>query len=112
MSAVPSPVPPARPVISGFDLPEQAELALEVMRLRDQVFGLRAENAEMAARLAEALERNDLRSNLDPDTVVEHLELVVHDLEFQLRQVKESTTWRLGRALLRPVSWIRRQKSS
>ena len=112
MSASPQPIEPARPVMRAETMSGAADLELEVLRLRDRVLGLRAENAELSAQLAGSIETAALRSGADAETVTEHLETVVHDLDFQLRQVKASTTWRLGSALLRPVRWVRREKSS
>ena len=112
MSATEQPITPAMPAVNA-DLPTgEADLVLEVLRLRDRVHGLRAENAELSARLAAATESSALQKELNPEDVIEHLELVVHDLDFQLKQVRSSTTWRVGRLVLAPVRVRRRQTSS
>lgn len=97
--------------IRSISLPQdQRELQLEVLRLRDMVNGLRAENAELAAISMAAAERASFAKTPDAGDAVENLELVVHDLHIQLNEIRRSTTWRLGRLLLAPVRWIRSPK--
>ena len=107
MSTAKREVPPAQAIRAAALTEDPQDLQIEVLRLRDMVIGLRAENAELAATSMAAAERASLISTPDAEDVVENLELVVHDQQIQLDAIKRSTTWRIGRLLLSPVRWLR-----
>ena len=86
---------------------EDRELKLEVMRLRDEIVGLRVVIAEAEVREKARAERDALSAFIDPSAHVDYLQGVVADLEFQLREVRASSTWKVGRVLLSPVWAIR-----
>ena len=85
-------------------------LQTEVLRLRDEVIGLRARLAESEVREKARAERETLSREIDPKDHIEHLQLVVADLEAQIAAIKNSSTWRAGRVLLSPV-WLVRGRS-
>lgn len=100
-------IPPAEPLRVPALSQDAKELQLEVLRLRDAIFGLRAEKAELSARMHAQTEAAHLGAEADSNDAVEHLELVVHDLQVQLAAIKSSTTWRVGRLLVSPVRLLR-----
>lgn len=87
---------------------DEADLRLEVLRLRDEVVGLRARLAEAEVVIKRLSEPDALKRSGRPSDHVEHLKLVVADFEKQLAEVKASSTWRVGRALLLPIRIFRR----
>jgi len=89
-------------------LPDDArELKAEVLRLRDEIIGLRAVIAEAEVRDKARAESEALSAVIDPSAHVVYLQGVVADLEFQLREVRSSSTWKVGRVLLSPVWALR-----
>lgn len=84
------------------------ELRHEVLRLRDEVIGLRALLAEAEVTIKRQHDVHALSTSVEPAVHVEYLKHVVADLESQLSATKSSTTWRLGRFLLAPVRVFRR----
>lgn len=95
---------PVRPL----PLPEDArELKLEVLRLRDEIIGLRTVIAEAEVREKARAERESLSSVVDPSAHVEYLQGVVADLELQIQQIRSSSTWKVGQVFLSPVWALR-----
>lgn len=84
------------------------ELRHEVLRLRDEVIGLRARLAEAEVVIKRQAEMQVISASVDPAIHVEYLKGVVEDLEKQLKDMRSSSTWRLGRLLLAPVRVFRR----
>ena len=84
------------------------ELQHEVLRLRDEVIGMRARLAEAEAVIKRQVEIQTISSSVDPAIHVEYLKGVVEDLEKQLKDIRSSSTWRLGRLLLAPVRVFKR----
>lgn len=96
---------PAKPI----PLPSRhEELRHEVLRLRDEVVGLRALLAEAEVTIKRQHDVHALSASVEPEVHVEYLKHVVADLESQLIATRSSTTWRLGRLLLAPVRVFRR----
>ena len=87
---------------------EQIELQREVLRLRDEVIGHRARLAEAEVVIKRQVEMQAISASVDPAIHVEYLKGVVEDLEKQLKDIRSSSTWRLGRLLLAPVRVFKR----
>ena len=68
-----------------------AELELELLAIRDHVIGCEAKLGELRAELA----RQKLRAKNE------------HDLVQELQDLKESTSWRVGRAIVAPLHGLR-----
>lgn len=84
------------------------ELRREVLRLRDEIVGLRAQLAEAEVTIKRQHDVHALTASPEPAVHVEYLKGVVADLESQLIATRSSTTWRLGRLLLAPARAFRR----
>lgn len=90
-------------------LPDDVEdLHLEIYALRDEVLGLQARLAQSEVTVKKLKEGEALEFAMDPLAHVDHLETVVNDLEFQIREIKASSTWKLGRFLLTPIRLLKR----
>jgi len=87
---------------------EPLELQREVLRLRDEILGLRARLAEAEVVIKRTSEVKTVGSVNEAADHVEYLVGVVADLEKQLAEVKASSTWRIGRAMLLPVRLVKR----
>ena len=98
----------ARPV-APLRLPDDVQdLHLEIYALRDEVLGLQAQLAQSEVTIKKLKEGEALKFAMDPLAHVDHLETVVNDLEFQIGEIKASTTWKLGRFLLTPIRLLKR----
>lgn len=84
------------------------ELQHEVLRLRDEVVGLRARLAEAEVVIKRTSEAGSISSQLNLDERAAYLTGIVDDLESQISAIKSSSTWRIGRALLLPVRIVKR----
>ena len=106
------------PVVSQRLTDDVQELHKEIYVLRDEVLGLQARLAQAEVtvkkykKAGEALHflmdpsahaGEALYFLMDPSAHVEYLETVVDDLEFQIRDIKASSTWKIGRILLSPI---------
>lgn len=80
----------------------------EIYTLRDEVLGLQARLAQAEVVIKKYKEGEALDFVMDPSAHVEYLETVISDLEFQIRDIKSSSTWKLGRVLLSPIRLFRR----
>lgn len=87
---------------------EMPQLQHEVLRLRDEVIGLRALLAEAEVVVKSRSEHDAIRYKDQASDHIEYLQGVVADLEDQLEAIRVSSTWRLGRALLLPVRLFKR----
>lgn len=84
------------------------ELHREIFILRDEVLGLQAQLARAEVTIKKSKEGEAMNFVMDPSAHFEYLETVVHDLEFQIRDIKASSTWKVGRVLLSPIRLFRR----
>jgi hypothetical protein len=84
------------------------ELRHEVLRLRDELIGVRALLAEAEVVIKRYMERESIGSSLTPEAHVEYLKGVVDDLELRLAATRSSATWRIGRVILFPLHFARR----
>lgn len=87
---------------------EQTDLQREVLRLRDEVIGMRARLAEAEVVVKRMTESDAIRTSDHAAAHAEYLSGVVADLENQLAAIKTSSTWRIGRALLLPVRLVKK----
>lgn len=94
------------------DLSEVDALQREILRLRDELIGAEAQLGELRARLRVELERRRFDQESREVSDLEHVMTVNADLEHQLADLRTSTTWRLGRAVVRPLSLLRRPTRS
>jgi hypothetical protein len=83
------------------------ELRLEILRLRDELFGAEAALGEARARLRHATERRRLDAEVREMGDLEHVLELNDDLTLQLEQMRASTTWKLGRMIVRPLALLR-----
>lgn len=98
------------PVATDWD--EVDALQREILRLRDELIGAEAQLGELRARLRIETERRRFDQESREVSDLEHVMTVNADLEQQLDDLKASTTWRLGRAFVRPLSLLRRSTGS
>lgn len=96
----------------GTDWSDDDDLQREILRLRDELIGAEAQLGELRAqlRVEQELRRFDQQRREVSD--LEHVLTVNADLEQQLGDMRESTTWRLGRVIVRPLSLLRRPSDS
>lgn len=94
------------------DWSETDALRREILRLRDELIGAEAQLGELRARLRVEMERQRFSQESRVVSDLEHVMTVNADLEQQLNEMKGSTTWRVGRAIVRPLSVLRRPASS
>jgi hypothetical protein len=78
---------------------QESELRREIWRLRDQVFGLEAERS----RLQSALLKSDAARR-----AAQYLADVLDAARAQRDAMLESTRWRIGGAIVRPLRTVRR----
>lgn len=88
------------------------ELHREILRLRDELIGAEAQLGELRARLRVETERRRFDQESREVSDLEHVMNVNADLEQQLDDMRASTTWRLGRVIVRPLSLLRRPTGS
>jgi hypothetical protein len=96
------------PVLSKRLADDVQELHKEIYTLRDEVLGLQARLAKAEVIIKKYKEGEALDFVMDPAAHVEYLETVVTDLEFQIREIKSSSTWKLGRIFLSPIRIFKR----
>ena len=87
-------------------------LQREILRLRDELIGAEARLGELRARLRVETERRRFDQETRKVSDLEHVLTVNADLEQQLGDMRKSTTWRLGRTIVRPLSLLRRPTGS
>ena len=83
-------------------------LRLEIYALRDEILGFQARLAGAEIIIKKCKESEASGISMEPAVHVEYLETVVADLEFQIREIKSSSTWKLGRLLLSPLRVFKR----
>ena len=101
MALKPGPDDPASEGLDGSSTESisEPELRREVWRLRDQVFGLEAERAQLKSALLKSdAERREAQYRAD----------ALDDARANRDAMLESTRWRIGGAVLRPMRLIRR----
>ena len=87
-------------------------LQREILHLRDELIGAEAQLGELRARLRVEAERRRFDQQSREVSDLEHVLTVNADLEQQLADLRTSTTWRLGRAMIRPLSLLQRPTGS
>lgn len=83
-------------------------LHLEIYALRDEILGVQARLAQAEMTIKKYRESEALGISMEPAVHVEYLETAVADLEFQIQEIKSSSTWKLGRLVLSPVRLFKR----
>ncbi len=83
-------------------------LQREVLRLRDELIGAEATLGDLRARLRIASERERTKEAAREVSDLDHVMTVNHHLQMQIDEIHTSTTWRIGRLIVRPLSVIRR----
>lgn len=94
------------PIVTDWN--EVDALQREILRLRDELIGAEAQLGELRARVRVESERRRFDKERREVSDLEHVLNVNADLEQQLGDMRESTTWRMGRAIVRPLSLLRR----
>jgi hypothetical protein len=85
--------------VSGTESINEPELRREVWRLRDQVFGLEAEAAQLRSALLKSdAELREARYRAD----------ALDDARANRDSMLQSTRWRVGGAVLRPMRLVQR----
>ena len=82
-------------------------LQLEVLRLRDRVIGAEAEIGELTTRLS----RLDAQRQFGEEAMHAHLTHATDALDRareREREIMQSTSWRLGQAIVRPLAALKR----
>jgi len=100
--------PVVRPTLASQLSDNVEDLHHEIYVLRDEILGLQARLAQSEVTIKKLKEGEALEFAMDPLAHVDHLETVVNDLEFQIGEIKASTTWKLGRFLLTPIRLLKR----
>ena len=98
------------PLVSDWN--DVDALQREILHLRDELIGAEAQLGELRARLRVEAERRRFDQQSREVSDLEHVLTVNADLEQQLADLRTSTTWRLGRAIVRPFSVLRRPNGS
>ena len=83
-------------------------LHLEIYALRDEILGAQARMAQAEVIIKKYQGNEASGTSMEPAAQVEYLEMAVADLEYQIREIKNSSTWKLGRLLLFPIRLFRR----
>ena len=83
-------------------------LHLEIYALRDEILGVQARLAQAEMIIKKYRDSEASATSIEPAVHVEYLETAVADLEFQIREIKSSSTWKLGRLVLSPVRLFKR----
>ena len=85
------------------------ELELTILALRDNVIGCEAKLGELRAELARERARKARADELVEIRFAHaaNERAILHDLEKQLHDMQASTTWRIGRAIMKPARLLR-----
>ena len=108
MRDLPRKVDAAKPVVAQRLTDDVQELHKEIYVLRDEVLGLQARLAQAEVTTKKYKEGRSLDFVMDPSAHVEYLKTVIDDLEFQIQDIKASSTWKIGNILLSPIRLFRR----
>ena len=94
------------------DWSDTEALKLEILKLRDELIGAEARLGQVKAELLRTAGHGRLK--LQADGIENHAQVLTENkaLKRELQQLKKSTTWRLGRLLVRPLSLFKKQTPS
>ena len=94
------------------DWSDTEALKLEILKLRDELMGAEARLGQVKAELLRLAGQGRLK--LQADGIENHAQVLTENkaLKRELQQLKKSTTWRLGRLLVRPLSLFKKQTPS
>jgi hypothetical protein len=94
------------------DWSDTEALKLEILKLRDELIGAEARLGQVKAELLRVAGHGRLK--LQADGIENHAQVLTENkaLKRELQQLKKSTTWRLGRLLVRPLSLFKKQTPS
>jgi len=94
------------------DWSDAEALKLEVLKLRDELIGAEARLGQVKAELLRTAGHGRLK--LQADGIENHVQVLTENkaLKQELRQLKKSTTWRIGRLVVRPLSLFKKQPPS
>lgn len=84
------------------------QLHSEILRLRSELFSLILEVSRLNSDLLDSQRKLGLHEALFADKSVEHLERVNLDLQMQIRALKASRSWKIGRIILSPLVPLRK----
>ena len=87
---------------------DREELEIELFRSRDEFIALRARLAQSEIEVKRLRESATLKYFTSPTEHLDYLEGLVKDLEFQILELKKSTTWRIGRFIMSPIRLLKR----
>ena len=99
-------------VEADTDWSDNEALKLEILKLRDELIGAEAQLGQVKAELRRVAGHGRLK--LQADGIENHAQLLTENkaLKQELQQLKKSTTWRIGRLLVRPLSLFKKQSPS
>ena len=94
------------------DWSDTEALKLEILKLRDELIGAEAQLGQVKAELLRVAGHGRLK--MQADGIENHAQVLTENkaLKRELQQLKKSTTWRLGRLLVRPLSLFKKQTPS
>ena len=94
------------------DWSDTPALKLEILKLRDELMGAEARLGQVKAELLRLAGQGRLK--LQADGIENHAQVLGENraLKQELRQLKKSTTWRIGRLVVRPLSLFKKQPPS
>ena len=94
------------------DWSDTEALKLEVLKLRDELIGAEAQLGQVKAELLRVAGHGRLK--LQADGIENHAQVLTENkaLKRELQQLKKSTTWRIGRMAVRPLSLFKKQTPS
>jgi hypothetical protein len=94
------------------DWSDTEALKLEILKLRDELMGAEARLGQVKAELLRLAGQGRLK--LQADGIENHAQVLGENraLKQELRQLKKSTTWRIGRLVVRPLSLFKKQPPS
>ena len=94
------------------DWSDTEALKLEILKLRDELMGAEARLGQVKAELLRLAGQGRLK--LQADGIENHAQVLGENraLKQELRQLKKSTTWRIGRIVVRPLSIFKKQTPS
>ena len=99
-------------VETDTDWSDNEALKLEILKLRDELIGAEARLGQVKAELLRTAGHGRLK--LQADGIENHAQVLTENkaLKRELQQLKKSTTWRIGRLLVRPLSLFKKQSPS
>ena len=99
-------------VEADTDWSDNEALKLEILKLRDELIGAEAQLGQVKAELLRVAGHGRLK--MQADGIENHAQVLGENraLKQELQQLKKSTTWRIGRLLVRPLSLFKKQSPS